>query len=80
MRTHTGENYHTCPIVTCGKRFAHENKLRHHMQTVHREGKEEEDEERASRKQKEKKTRKKKKKVRTWASSLGRITHWQHVF
>ena len=62
MRTHTGENYHTCPLVTCGKRFAHENKLRHHMQTAHREGKEEE--ERLARKGKEKGMEKEKKKRR----------------
>jgi len=28
MRTHTGENYHVCPVLECGKKLAHESKLK----------------------------------------------------
>lgn len=35
MRTHTGENYHACPYEDCGKRYAHEYKLRAHMRNHH---------------------------------------------
>lgn len=35
MRTHTGENYHACPYDDCGKRYAHEYKLRAHMRNHH---------------------------------------------
>lgn len=35
MRTHTGENYHVCPVLECGKKFAHESKLKAHVASVH---------------------------------------------
>jgi hypothetical protein len=35
MRTHTGEKYHACPYEDCGKRYAHEYKLRAHMRSYH---------------------------------------------
>jgi hypothetical protein len=35
MRTHTGEKYHACPFEDCGKRYAHEYKLRAHIRSYH---------------------------------------------
>ncbi|CAK9184939.1 unnamed protein product [Ilex paraguariensis] len=36
MNTHSQENYHICPFPECGKRYAHEYKLKNHVMT-HRE-------------------------------------------
>ncbi|KAF8411878.1 hypothetical protein HHK36_004437 [Tetracentron sinense] len=35
MRTHSQENYHTCPYVDCGKRYAHGYKLKVHIKAHH---------------------------------------------
>jgi len=35
MRTHSQENYHICPFEECGKRYAHEYKLKAHIKSTH---------------------------------------------
>lgn len=35
MKTHSQENYHICPYADCGKRFAHEYKLKNHITSHH---------------------------------------------
>lgn len=35
MKTHSQENYHRCPYPECGKRFAHEYKLKKHIASLH---------------------------------------------
>ncbi|KAF8404241.1 hypothetical protein HHK36_009123 [Tetracentron sinense] len=35
MRTHSQENYHVCPYADCGKRYAHEYKLKTHIKSHH---------------------------------------------
>ncbi|PHU23911.1 hypothetical protein BC332_09018 [Capsicum chinense] len=35
MKTHSQENYHICPYLACGKRYAHEYKLKNHISSTH---------------------------------------------
>ncbi|KDO37614.1 hypothetical protein CISIN_1g026846mg [Citrus sinensis] len=35
MKTHSQENYHICPYPDCGKRYAHEYKLKNHIASHH---------------------------------------------
>ncbi|KAK6143761.1 hypothetical protein DH2020_024109 [Rehmannia glutinosa] len=35
MKTHSQENYHVCPYPECGKRYAHEYKLKNHIASHH---------------------------------------------
>lgn len=35
MKTHAQENYHICPYPDCGKRYAHEYKLKNHIASHH---------------------------------------------
>lgn len=35
MKTHSQENYHICPYPECGKRYAHEYKLKNHIASSH---------------------------------------------
>ena len=35
MKTHSQENYHICPYPDCGKRYAHEYKLKNHIMSHH---------------------------------------------
>lgn len=35
MKTHSQENYHICPYTDCGKRYAHEYKLKNHIASHH---------------------------------------------
>ncbi|GAB2297169.1 hypothetical protein Dimus_031282 [Dionaea muscipula] len=35
MKTHSQENYHICPYPDCGKRYAHDYKLRNHIAAQH---------------------------------------------
>ncbi|KAI3445609.1 hypothetical protein Pfo_002274 [Paulownia fortunei] len=35
MKTHSQENYHICPYPECGKRYAHEYKLKNHIASHH---------------------------------------------
>ncbi|XP_065878294.1 zinc finger transcription factor YY1-like isoform X3 [Euphorbia lathyris] len=35
MKTHSQENYHICPYPECGKRYAHEYKLKNHISAHH---------------------------------------------
>uniref|UniRef100_A0A803N648 C2H2-type domain-containing protein n=2 Tax=Chenopodium quinoa TaxID=63459 RepID=A0A803N648_CHEQI len=35
MKTHSQENYHICPYSDCGKRYAHEYKLKNHIASHH---------------------------------------------
>ena len=35
MKTHSQENYHVCPYPDCGKRYAHEYKLKNHIASHH---------------------------------------------
>ncbi|KAJ6932036.1 hypothetical protein NC651_007664 [Populus alba x Populus x berolinensis] len=35
MKTHSQENYHICPYSECGKRYAHEYKLKNHIASHH---------------------------------------------
>ncbi|CAN6459184.1 unnamed protein product [Victoria cruziana] len=35
MKTHSHENYHVCPYKECGKRYAHEYKLKAHIKSHH---------------------------------------------
>lgn len=35
MKTHAQENYHICPYPECGKRYAHEYKLKNHIASHH---------------------------------------------
>ncbi|XP_049349265.1 zinc finger transcription factor YY1 [Solanum verrucosum] len=35
MKTHSQENYHICPYPECGKRYAHEYKLKNHISSTH---------------------------------------------
>lgn len=35
MKTHSQENYHICPYADCGKRYAHEYKLKNHITSHH---------------------------------------------
>ncbi|KAI3796001.1 hypothetical protein L1987_38662 [Smallanthus sonchifolius] len=35
MKTHSQENYHICPFPGCGKRYAHEYKLKNHIMSHH---------------------------------------------
>lgn len=35
MKTHSQENYHICPYPDCGKRYAHEYKLKNHISSHH---------------------------------------------
>lgn len=35
MKTHSQENYHICPYPECGKRYAHDYKLKNHIAAHH---------------------------------------------